>query len=123
MNVHTRFDIANGQSSPELWAGTTRLVGGKVPDEFRVIKWHMLARTRAGLQVGAKNPRAVLVTSARPNEGKTFVAHNLVTSLALGDETDVTLIDKDFGNPGLPTTGLHGHHRGLLDVLANDDLD
>jgi Mrp family chromosome partitioning ATPase len=126
MNVHTHFDLANGQtgiSSPELWAGTTRLVGGEVPDEFRIIKWHMLARAQNMRPVGQKNPRAVLVTSARPHEGKTFVAHNLVASLALGDETDVTLIDTDFGNPGLPTAGFHGHHKGLLDVLANDDLD
>lgn len=125
MNVHTNFGLtpARSSSSPELWSGSTRLVGGEPADEFRIIKWNLLARAQTALAAGTRNPRAVLVTSARPNEGKTFVARNLVASLALGGETDVTLIDTDFLNPGLPSTTFTGHHKGLLDLLADEDLD
>jgi len=126
MNAHTRFGLSGGRpgsSSPELWAGSTRLVSGEPPDEFRIIKWQMLAKAKTSIPVGQKNPRTVLVTSAGPNEGKTYVARNLVASLALGGETEVTLVDTDFANPGLPVSSFSGHHKGLLDVLANDNLD
>jgi protein-tyrosine kinase len=126
MNIHTRLGLSAGRgsdTSPELWSGSTRLVGGEPPDEFRIIKWHVMARALAAAPNGQRNARTVLVTSARPNEGKTYVARNLVASLALGGETEVTLMDTDFANPGLPSSGLTGHHKGLLDVLANDDLD
>ena len=36
MNVHTNFGLStrSQNSSPEIWAGSTRLVGGEPPDEF-----------------------------------------------------------------------------------------
>jgi Mrp family chromosome partitioning ATPase len=125
MNVHTNFGLStrSSSSSPEIWAGSTRLVQGEPPDEFRIIKWHMLARAQAAPQLAGRNPRAVLVTSARPDEGKTFVARNLVASMALGGEVDVALLDTNFSNPGLPSTTLMGHHKGLLDLLSDDDMD
>jgi len=43
-------------------------------------------------------PRSILVTSALPDEGKTFIASNLAISIAAGIEEHVLLIDCDMRN-------------------------
>lgn len=126
MNAYARFDVerlASG-TSPELWSGSVRLAGREPPGEFRLLKWHLFSRARANPPPAPKNAQTVLVTSARPDEGKTYVARNLVASLALDNQNDVTLIDANFNNPGLPhasTTG--GYNKGLLDAIADDNFN
>ncbi len=129
MNAHVRFNLsrfafgASGASN-ELWTGSVRLAGSEPQDEFRLVKWHLLARARANPPPAPRNAQVILVTSARPNEGKTYVARNLVASLALDGHSEVTLIDANFNNPGLPSASLMGsYHKGLLDVLAGDHVD
>lgn len=126
MNAHTRFSLPrfSSTSGAELWAGSVRLAGKALPDEYRFIKWHVFARAKARSLAAPRNSQVVLVTSARPGEGKTHVARNLVASLALDEDSEVTLIDANFDNPGLPSASLMGnYHKGLLDLLENDKLD
>lgn len=123
MNAHVRFGLPrfSSASSEELWSGSVKLAGKNLPDEFRFIKWHVLSRMRARPQVYPRHAQVILITSAKERAGKTHVARNLVASLALDDNTEVTLIDANFENPGLPSANLMGtYHKGLLDILEND---
>ncbi len=126
MNAYARFDVerlASG-TSPELWTGSVRLAGREPPGEFRMVKWHLFSRARANPPPPPKNAQTVLVTSARPFEGKTYVARNLAASLALDNQNDVTLIDANFNNPGLPhAAATGGYNKGLLDAIADDNFD
>jgi len=74
-----------------------------------------------------ERPRVIMVTSALPGEGKTFIATNLAASIALGFNEHVLLVDCDFRRPcvhkmlGVPLAiGLYEHLTGkvpLPDVI------
>jgi len=89
--------------------------------EFRVVKRplvrHALGRTAAP----APNRNLIMVTSALPGEGKTFVALNLAMSLAMEVDCRVLLVDADVISPSLP--GILGVEptKGLMDVLTQPD--
>ena len=68
-------------------------------------------------------PRTIMVTSALPGEGKTFVAANLAVSIAQGVNEHVLLVDCDLRKPTLNrmlgysnTQGLHEYLVGKRDV-------
>ena len=48
-----------------------------------------------------ERPRTIMVTSAFPGEGKTFVASNLAASVAVGADEQVLLIDCDLKKPSV----------------------
>ena len=48
-----------------------------------------------------ERPRSIMITSAFPGEGKTFVASNLAASIAVGSEEQVLLIDVDLKKPSV----------------------
>jgi protein-tyrosine kinase len=102
---------------------TPDLPRSQIADEFRVVKRPIL---RNALDTG--DPRArplnlIMVTSALPQEGKTFTAVNLALSVATEVDKTVLLIDGDVAHPMF--TELLGVPRepGLLDLLTRDDLD
>ncbi|MFQ5467857.1 MAG: XrtA-associated tyrosine autokinase, partial [Kiloniellaceae bacterium] len=65
----------------------------------------------------------IMVTSAKPGEGKTFTAINLAISIALERDFTVLLIDADFSRPNiLQVLGLEAK-KGLIDVLENPAVD
>lgn len=92
--------------------------------ELRIIKQPCL-RNAHSTQEGAAVQRGnlILVTSALPGEGKTFVAMNLAMSIALEVDHSVLLVDADVLRPsvferyGLPP------ERGLLDLLVDPKLE
>lgn len=91
-------------------------------DEFRVIKRPIIrnARERGGPR--AERANLVMVTSAIPAEGKSFVALNLALSIALEVDSTVLLIDADVANPSLmKITHLPQASKGLLDLLTSPD--
>ena len=89
-------------------------------EEFRVVKRQLLA---PAMEPGASPAlRRVLVTSARPDEGKTFCAINLALSLAREKGLDVLLVDADFAKPEiLSLLGLPGGP-GLTDILGDEGV-
>jgi protein-tyrosine kinase len=94
-------------------------------DEFRLIKWHFLANSSAQLASG-RNPRVILITSARDGEGKSYVAHHLAANFALDPHTELTLIDANFDNPSLGSSSWMGGSTGgpgLLDYLESASID
>jgi receptor protein-tyrosine kinase len=91
----------------------------QIADEFRVIKRPIIrnAHERGGLRIERAN--LVMVTSAIPSEGKSFVALNLAMSIALEVDSTVLLIDADVANPCLmKMMHLPQDSKGLLDLLT-----
>lgn len=66
-----------------------------------------------------KPPRKILVTSALPNDGKSFVTSNLAISIAQGVEEYVLLIDGDVRRPTIHSYFGFGQVIGLSEHLAN----
>jgi protein-tyrosine kinase len=78
-----------------------------------------ILRTKVQQELARQNLNTLVVTSALPREGKTFVAVNLALSLAVNAMTTVVLVELDLSNPtfhrvfGIPA------RRGLTDHLVD----
>jgi len=94
----------------------------KIADEFRVIKRPLLNNLRDG-DTPIERANVIMVTSALPGEGKTFVAINLAISMALELDYSVTLVDADVLRPSVFNRLLLGEAPGLLDALTDSSID
>ena len=92
-----------------------------IAEDFRRIKRNILKNVndRAGKAATGEATNLVMMTSALPNEGKTFCSINLAMSLALEVDHTVLLVDADTIRPNvLPSLGLKPGLPGLMDVLS-----
>ena len=64
-------------------------------------------------------PRSILVTSAIPGEGKSFVCANLGVSVAQGIEKQALLVEGDLRRPSLSKLMGLSNKRGLVDYLQS----
>ena len=64
-----------------------------------------------------------MMASALPGDGKTFTSINLALSLAREKDTSVVLVDGDAAKPHISRIFGVETWPGLLDVLANPDMD
>ena len=87
-------------------------------EEFRLIK-------RQLIRSASDDPRGhrVLVTSAQPDEGKTFTAINLALSMAQDADRSVLLIDGDFARGDVARRLGLKSECGLMDALADPAID
>ncbi|MCP1335895.1 P-loop NTPase [Futiania mangrovi] len=99
----------------------------RVSEEFRLIKRRLMQRmalNREGGQVRARNrEHVILVTSARPGEGKSFNAVNLALSIVLDEGFNVLLVDADVARPSLSKLFNVNAPRGLTDLLGQNPPD
>jgi exopolysaccharide/PEP-CTERM locus tyrosine autokinase len=105
--------------------GMVTAAGGRTPllEDFRIIKLPLLQRAFAERVPGDKPGNLIMLTSSLPGEGKTYCAINLAMSIAMELDHTVLLVDADVARPSvLRTLGLPAH-RGLMDILLDDDLD
>ena len=65
----------------------------------------------------------ILVTSAKPGEGKTFVTINLALSIASERDLHVLVIDTDVYRRRLEEELSIENDKGLVDLLIDDDLN
>ncbi|MES2470100.1 MAG: polysaccharide biosynthesis tyrosine autokinase [Verrucomicrobiota bacterium] len=92
--------------------------GSALAESFRTL------RASLSLMGEEQHRRLILVTSAIPMEGKTFISLNLAASLAAQGHRTL-LIDADLRRPSLSTALLEpdirhgGTFRGLTDILSN----
>jgi protein-tyrosine kinase len=95
----------------------------RLADEMRVIKRPLIgnAQGRSAAPVEAAN--LIMVTSALPGEGKTFMAINLAVSIAMELDTTVLLVDADVARPAIPDRLGLSEGKGLLDLLTSRELD
>jgi len=63
-------------------------------------------------------PRTIMVTSAFPGEGKTFVASNLAASIAQGVDEYVLLVDCDLRRPNIHKVFGYSRGEGLYEYLT-----
>jgi len=112
------------------WTTTARVV-----EEFRIIKRNLMAEWPSLEKLGTEEnlSRVVMVTSARPREGKTFSSINLALAFAAEEKFTTILVDADTvrgdsartlqipTEPGL--TDVLAGKLGLSDVLVQSDLE
>ena len=91
-------------------------------EEFRHIKRPLLDNARSP-DAGNGRHAEIMVTSALPEEGKTFFAINLAMSMAAEVDTAVLLVDADVVRPCvLQRLGVRAE-KGLLDLLIDPGLE
>lgn len=95
-----------------------------IAEEFRLIKRPLVnAALHSDAQTAVRNRNILMVTSARPNEGKTFVAINLAFSIASEHDVHVLLVDGDVARPTIPMALGFETDKGLIDVVSDDSID
>jgi len=92
-------------------------------EELRLIKRPLLSAAFARGPHEATNSNLIMVTSANPNEGKTFIATNLALSMASEHDVHVLLIDADVANPTIPEALGFEAETGLIDVVSDATVD
>jgi hypothetical protein len=79
---------------------------------FKVLRTNLLFPSEG------KPPKSILVTSALPGDGKSFVAANLAICMAMGVEEYVLLMDADIRNPSIGKMFGAINAKGLSEYLA-----
>ncbi len=91
-----------------------------IAEEFRMVKRPLLNLALAEGEGAVRNGNLIMVTSARPGEGKTFTSINLALSLASERDIQVLLIDADSKQSTMLSELGIDAEGGLVDVLAGD---
>lgn len=111
------IDIADLERRGFVSLHSTR---SQINEEFREIKRKLLSNAFGALSNTINNANIIMVTSARPSEGKTFTAINLALSIAAEKDKRVLLVDADVLKPNtLRTLGLT-ERSGLMEYLLGD---
>ena len=119
---HARVEL-----DPDRLAASGLLVpeasGGSLSEEMRLIKRRLLGTVDAQVEKGDERARLVMIASARPGEGKTFMSLNLALSIAGERDRSVLLVDGDNAKPeALARLGVDGD-AGFVDALADPRID
>lgn len=97
--------------------------GGRsqIVEEFRAIKRPLL---RQAFESGGQGRNhLIMVTSAKPGEGKSFCSINLAMSIASERGLNVLLVDGDVVKSDLPDILGFRSEAGFLDLLVDRNLD
>ena len=87
------------------------------PDGFEADLFRLL-RTRILFPQAGQPPRTILVTSALPEEGKSFVSANLAINMARHVDQHVLLVDCDLRKPSIHTKFGFNGVKGLKEYLS-----
>ena len=97
----------------------------RVSEEFRLIKRRLMQRMSLNARTKKKQrgrEHVILVSSARPSEGKSFIAVNLALSIVLDEGFNVMLVDADVARPSISNIfGLRNDLPGLTDLLLGQE--
>src|SRR6516165_7572021 len=122
-------DADAGHSGPELILDRGRLAtyGITMPssarsrtvEEFRLVKRNLMTQFSQGdASADQRSSRLIMVTSARPGEGKTFISLNLALAFASERDVKALLVDVDTQHSTLKTILGISTEQGIVDVLA-----
>lgn len=95
----------------------------RLANELRVIKRPIINNCSGKGAAQVANGRRVMVTSAVPGEGKSFISMNLALSIAGERDSTVLLIEGDPTRPALAEMLGIPPARGLMDLLVDPTLD
>jgi protein-tyrosine kinase len=91
--------------------------------EYRRIKRPLLANALGRGSARVPNGNLIMVASAMPGDGKTFMSLNLAFSIRLEEDFTVLLVDGDVAKPQISKLLGVDKELGLLDVLRDPKLD
>ena len=99
------------------WSTTRRVV-----EEFRIVKGNVIANWKGigNSRPSNQSPRTVMVTSAKPREGKTFASINLALSFAAEERLTAILIDADPVRGGVAKSLKIPARPGLTAILSGE---
>ncbi len=106
-----RIDYQRAEECHCILAG--KMAGGML-NNIKILRTRLLSRARE------KGWRTILVTSARPGEGKTVMAINLAFALAREHQQTVVLVDGDLRNPSIADYLGISVKQGLADYFLNN---
>ena len=121
----------SGHGGPELVLDRGRLasygvtipssVRSRTVEEFRLVKRNLMTQLARGDSLAnQRSSRLIMVTSARPGEGKTFISLNLALAFASERDVKALLVDVDTQHSSIQTIlGIPGE-QGIVDVLAGN---
>ena len=96
------------------WTSTARIV-----EEYRIVKRNIIASWQSP-EAETQSPRVIMVTSARPREGKTFSSINLALAFAAEENFVTVLVDADSVRQDTAKTLKVPAEPGFTDLLAGD---
>jgi protein-tyrosine kinase len=99
--------------------GTPR---SRLAEEIRLIKRRLLQDLIVDPQAGAAG-RVFMVTSARPSEGKSFIALNLALSLITDENLPVVLVEADVLRPNILNMLGQPPSPGLAELFRDPSVD
>ncbi|TVR67082.1 MAG: tyrosine-protein kinase family protein [Candidatus Competibacteraceae bacterium] len=114
------LDLEGIQAAGMLVPDTRR---SRIKEEYRHIKRPLLMNIDGKGAITPEHPNLIMVTSARPGEGKTFTACNLALSIATERDRTVLLVDADVVKPSVARVLGFEAEVGLVDFLIDDRLD
>jgi len=91
-----------------------------IKDEFRQIKRKLLNNAFGAASKTLDNANLIMVSSSKPNEGKTFTAINLALSIALEQDKTVLLVDSDVLRPSITRELGVKQVPGLIEFLLDE---
>jgi receptor protein-tyrosine kinase len=94
----------------------------RISEEFRITVGHILRTMHANYSPGRGAPNVLMVTSARPSEGKSFSSLNLAGSIAQHTQREVLLVDVDAKQRSISAELGLAERPGLLDLSTNPSL-
>ncbi|MBV8131632.1 MAG: polysaccharide biosynthesis tyrosine autokinase [Alphaproteobacteria bacterium] len=127
----TDGEAGTSDSGPELVLDRGRLANygitmpssarSRTVEEFRLVKRNLMTQFSHGVSSeDQRSSRLIMVTSARPGEGKTFISLNLALAFASERDVKALLVDVDTQHSTLRTIlGISGQE-GIVDVLAGN---
>ncbi len=95
-----------------------KLVVASSPDSVDAENFKVL-RSQILFPKEGRSPRTIMITSAFPGEGKTYVAANLAVSIAKGVTEYVLLVDCDLRRPSVHHMFGSVNREGLHEYLTN----
>lgn len=117
-----RFDIDFTRLA-ERGLLTPDMPQSRIANEFRVAKRPLLNNCVGKSAVPVENARRIMITSALPGEGKSYVSLNLAMSIAMERDSTVLLVEGDPTRPSLAALMGMPPSKGLIDLLVNPSLD
>jgi protein-tyrosine kinase len=94
----------------------------RISEEFRITVGHLLRSMQANYSPGRGAPNVIMLTSARPGEGKSFSSLNLAGSIAQHTQREVLLMDVDAKQRSISSQLGLTDRPGLLDLSNNTSL-
>jgi protein-tyrosine kinase len=121
----------SGAGGPELILDRGRLASygitmpssarSRTVEEFRLVKRNLMTQLSQGSPIAdQRSSRLIMVTSARPGEGKTFISLNLALAFASERDVKALLVDIDTQHSSLQKILGISTELGIVDVLAGN---